>query len=478
MSKERLFGTDGVRGAANVRLTAPLALSLGMAAGDYFLRHAGHASGCAAPAIATRGSSGNLALRRIGQERPFVVVGRDTRLSGDMLEAALAAGLTAMGVDVVNVGIVPTPAIAQIVLATGAAGGTVLSASHNPFQDNGIKFFGPNGRKLPDRVEDEIEATLTRLDTLQKPTGGRIGRIVETREPIGEYVARVAVVMRGLGALPLSGARLVMDCANGAAYEIAPQVFKQLGAEVTLMHADPDGVNINVKCGSTHPQDMAATVRASAAHAGLAFDGDADRVILADENGGLIDGDKMMAIIALSLHAHDALPGNVVVATIMSNVGLEQALSAKGIRLHRTDVGDRYVGEAMDSLGAAVGGEQSGHILLPCVTPTGDGIVTALQVLAVMRETGKSLAELASVVQIGPQLLRNVQVRTRQGWNEDPDIQAAIAAGRARLSNPDWLSVRPSGTEPLIRVMAQGTDVETVVAVVEEICSVVEKKLG
>src|SRR5579884_93518 len=471
MSKERLFGTDGVRGVANETLTAPLALHLGMAAGHWFRAAAPRPTAPAAQAD-------RLAALGLKGDRPFVIIGRDTRLSGDMMEAALAAGLASVGVDVINVGIVPTPAVAQIVLAYGAAAGVVISASHNPFDDNGIKFFGCNGKKLPDRVEDEIEALLSRLETLPRPIGGDIGRVVESDAPVAEYRQRVMATLRSAGAEPLSGLRLVMDCANGAAYQLGPQIFRDLGAELIVLHAEPDGININVHCGSTKPQDMAAKTREAGAHAGLAFDGDADRVMFADERGQIVDGDRMMAIIALHLHAQGKLPGGVVVATIMSNVGLEQALGEHGLRLHRTDVGDRYVAEAMDQLGAAVGGEQSGHILLPHLTPTGDGLVTALQVLAVMHEAGKPLSELASVVQTCPQLLRNVRVRTKQGWREDPDIQGAIEEGRKRLGSPEWLSVRPSGTEPLIRVMAQGTDQATVEEVVESICAVIERKLG
>lgn len=455
MSRERLFGTDGVRGVANVELTAPLAMYLGMAAG--------HWARSAFP----------------DTERPFVFIGRDTRLSGDMLEAALAAGLTALGVDVLYVGVVPTPAVARLVLARGAAAGIVISASHNPFDDNGIKFFGPNGKKLPDSVEDLLEDLLPRLDALPKPTGGGIGRVTETRQPVLQtYLPAVLETVGGAQARPLRGLHLVMDCANGAASELAPRLFSELGATLTVLHAEPNGVNINVQCGSTKPKEMAATVRQVGAQAGLAFDGDADRVMLADEQGEIVDGDRMMAIIALQRAAQGRLPGNVVVATIMSNVGLEQALGTHGIRLYRTDVGDRYVAEAMEALGAVVGGEQSGHILLPDLTPTGDGLVTALQVLAVMQETGKPLSELASVVQTCPQLLKNVVVRTKQGWREDPDIQRAIGLGCERLGSSEWLSVRPSGTEPLIRVMAQGTDKETVEAVVHDICAVVEQKLG
>ncbi len=492
MSNERIFGTDGIRGVANEGLTAKFALELGTAAGYWTRTHPQKIES----RTELQSSGKNPAV-----SRPVVVIGRDTRLSGDMLEAALAAGLASAGIDVVNVGIVPTPAVAQIALALGAAAGVVISASHNPFEDNGIKFFGPDGRKLPDRVEDEIEATLHRLNSLPRPTGGAIGKIVYDRSAVSHYIASVVASISGASASscgadrnleaaagrasmpendkPLAGLRLVADCANGAAYALAPQILRALGAEVFPQHDTPDGVNINVDCGSTHPKAMAEYVRTLGKGAiGLAFDGDADRVMLADENGSIVDGDRMMAIIALHLHAQGRLPGNVVVATIMSNVGLEQALVAQGIRLHRTDVGDRYVAEAMETLGAAVGGEQSGHILLPFITPTGDGLVTALQVLSVMHATGKRLCELASVVQTGPQLLKNVRVRSKQGWREDLDIQQAIADGQLRLGSAEWLSVRPSGTEPLIRVMAQGMDTETVETVVHDICAVVERKLG
>ncbi len=457
MTAQRLFGTDGVRGVANVELTASLALRLGMAAGHWV--------------CGSRIASG-------GAVRPLVVIGRDTRLSGDMLEAAIAAGLASMGVDVVNVDVVPTPAVAQIVLALDAAAGIVISASHNPFEDNGIKFFGPNGKKLPDGIEDELEAITARLDAIALPRGGAIGRIRETREPVQFYLDRVERTAGGRVAAPLRGLSLVMDCANGAAHELAPELFRDLGARVTVIHADPDGVNINVDCGSTRPQSMADHVRATGAVAGLAFDGDADRVLLADERGAIVDGDQMMAILAIHLHDRNELPDDVVVSTIMSNVGLEQALKSRGIRLHRTAVGDRYVAESMDNLGAAIGGEQSGHILLPGLTPTGDGLVTGLHVLRVMRESGRPLSELASVVQTCPQLLKSIRVKSRQGWKDDADIRAAITVGQQRLGSTEWLSVRPSGTEPLIRVMAQGTDREVVESVVHDICAVVERKLG
>ena len=461
MSKERLFGTDGIRGVANRDITASLALKLGMAAGHHV-----HAQALRAEH-----------KTQLGVGKPVVVIGRDTRLSGDMLEAALAAGLTSTGVDVLNVGIVPTPAVAQLVIALHASAGIVISASHNPFEDNGIKFFGSDGKKLADYVEDEIEAILKDMDSLPLPVGGEIGRVHESREPVQIYRETVAASGGGFMIKPLQGLHLVMDCANGAAFEIAPELFTSLGAKLTLIHNTPNGVNINVDCGSTSTKGMAQKVIFSQADAGIAFDGDADRVMLADENGVIVDGDRMMAIIALYLKRQGKLTNNVVVATIMSNVGLEKALEKEGVILHRTDVGDRYVGEAMVKLGAVVGGEQSGHILLPDQTPTGDGLVTALLVLKIVRETGKPLSELAGVVEAYPQRLKSIRVTTRAGWQEDEDILEAIHTNQKRLENPLWLSVRASGTEPLIRVMAQGVDQITVDSVVKNICDVVERKL-
>ena len=455
--RERLIGTDGIRGEANRGLTATLAMLLGKAAGVWIRQH---------PA-----EVGNV-------KRPFVVVGRDTRLSGDMLEAALASGLAAMGVDVRLVGVIPTPGVSQIVLSRGAAAGVVISASHNPFGDNGIKFFGRNGKKLADSVEDEITALLQTIEQAPRPTGGNIGRIYFVAEWGYDYAGRVREAVHTFGERPLEGLHLVMDCANGAAYHCAPDIFSALGAKITLLSADPDGVNINRDCGSTKTASMRAKVKELGASAGVAFDGDADRVMLADSEGHEINGDRMMAIIALHLKRQGKLTANSVVATIMSNVGLEKALDAEGVRLIRTKVGDRYVAEAMEKEGAIVGGEQSGHILLPHVTPTGDGMVTALQVLAVMHETGKSLSELASVVQDYPQRLVSFRVKNLQGWDKDPEIQAAIRAAEARFENPIWLSVRASGTEPLLRVMAQGTDKVVVEEVVEGLCTLLKSKLG
>lgn len=457
MSSQRLFGTDGVRGEANVTLTPQLAMHLGMAAGEWLREKAKEGGQC---------------------DRPEVVVGRDTRLSGAMLQAALAAGFASMGVDVLDVGVVPTPGVAQIVLHRKAAGGAVISASHNPYHDNGIKFFGGDGKKLPDAVEDAIAAHIPLLESLSRATGAEIGRIRADEQPVQEYSQKVKNTLQELGTFPLKGMRIVLDCAHGAAYVVAPQVFQELGAEVFALHTEPNGTNINAECGSTHPERLAEATRQLHAHAGLAFDGDADRVIMADEQGHVVDGDRIMAILALAMARQNRLPGNVVVATIMSNVGLEQALEPYGIRLHRTDVGDRYVAEAMEALGAGLGGEQSGHILIPHLSPAGDGMITGLQTLAVMVQTGKPLSELASVVRTCPQRLRNVRVRDRHAWREDPEILMAIAAAREKLDRAEWLSVRPSGTEPVLRVMAQGTDADVVESVVQEICTLLEKRLG
>jgi phosphoglucosamine mutase len=444
---EPRFGTDGIRGVANEELTAQLALKLGIAAEYVLGKHS---------------------------ENRHVIVGRDTRLSGDMLEAALNAGLSAMGALVTNVGVVPTPAVAQMTILANATAGVVISASHNPFQDNGIKFFGANGKKLSDAVEDEIEAAMAVWETLPKPHGSAIGRILESRELLCSYKERVKSTAGGT----LDGLKLVLDCANGAAYEIAPPLFEELGAEVIAIHTEPDGVNINENCGSTKPADLCAKVREVGAHAGLAFDGDCDRVMMCDEHGEMIDGDRMMAICAVGMKKRGELTNNLVVATIMSNAGLEVALEREGIRLIRTDVGDRYVAEEMGKTDAALGGEQSGHILFPHLIPTGDGMVTGLRVLAEMRETGKPLSELGSMVQTCPQLLRNVRVRSRVGWDEVPEIRQAIEEARAKVTKPEWLSVRASGTEPLIRVMAQDTDKERVEKTVGELVDLIQQHFG
>jgi len=461
---EPSFGTDGVRGVANRELTAAFALRLGIAAAHVLARHA---------------------------DNRHVIVGRDTRISGDMLEAALSAGLASSGCRVMNVGVVPTPAVSHIVVRMNAAAGAVISASHNPYEDNGIKFLGPDGCKLPDGLEVEISGALATAHELPRPTGEAIGRIAdmaeggrvsagnpdgcaETRAPVLGYVTHVAATAGG----PLDGFKLVLDCANGATSSYAPALFADLGAEVHVLNAAPDGMNINRDCGSTAPASMCAAVQAVGAHAGLAFDGDGDRVIMADETGTVVDGDRIMAICATGMKRRGELPNDLVVATIMSNAGFEAYLESRGIRLMRTDVGDRYVAETMVRTGAAVGGEQSGHVIFAQLTRTGDGMVTGLQVLKEMRSSGKPLSELSAPIPVYPQLLRNVRVADRELWRQSPEIQRAIEEARASLGKPEWLSVRASGTEPVVRVMAQGRDAQAVERLVSSLCALIERHGG
>lgn len=439
------FGTDGIRGVANETLTPHLAMVLGMSAA-YVLGH--HSS-----------------------ERHFIV-GRDTRLSGSMLEAGLNAGLSSMGAIPISVGVIPTPAVARLTLLHNAVSGVVISASHNPYEDNGIKFFGNNGKKLSDDVEEEIENAMAEWETLPRPCPAEIGVTLQDGTMRDEYLRTLIDMMD----ISLKGLRIVLDCANGAAYEIAPKLFSELGADVCVIHHEPDGVNINLDCGSTHPAHLSQKTKEYGADAGLAFDGDCDRVMMCDENGDIVDGDKMMAICAVYMRKRHVLNPTAVVATVMSNAGLEVALDQAGIQLIRTDVGDRYVAEEMNRIQALIGGEQSGHILLPQLTPTGDGMVTGLQILKVMIHKEKPLSELASIVQTCPQLLKNVRVKDRLAWKSDPEIQKAINDARAKLSKPEWLSVRPSGTEPLVRVMAQDTDAQLVEDVVHSLCDLISAK--
>jgi phosphoglucosamine mutase len=441
------FGTDGIRGIANEELTAHLTLKLGIAAAYVLGKHS--------------------------TER-HVVVGRDTRLSGDMLCAALSAGMASMGALVTDVGIAPTPAVAQLTLYSGATAGAVISASHNPYTDNGIKFFGADGCKLSDEVEEEIEDAMARWQSLPMPHGTDVGRVTDSHDLVVHYIKQVERTAGGR----LDGLKLVLDCANGATYAIAPRLFRELGAEVVAIHVDPDGVNINERCGSTKPADMCARVTELGADAGLAFDGDGDRVMICDDRGEIVDGDRMMAICAAGMQRRGELSNDVVVATIMSNAGLEVTLESAGIRLIRADVGDRYVAAEMVRSGAALGGEQSGHILFPNLAPTGDGMLTGLRVLYEIKQAGKRLSELARMVETCPQLLKNVRVRDRLGWQQVPEIQEAIASARAKLTKPEWLSVRASGTEPLVRVMAQDTDAARVEDTVNQLCGLIQSRFG
>ncbi|OIQ53227.1 phosphoglucosamine mutase [Neomoorella thermoacetica] len=426
----KLFGTDGVRGVANQGLPPELAFRLGRAG---------------AAVLAGKG------------DRVRVVVGRDTRISGDMLEAALVAGICSVGGQVLKVGIIPTPAVAWLTRDLGADAGVVISASHNPVADNGIKFFSASGYKLPDPVEEEIERlVLAPEDNLPRPVGVDLGGVKEVTEAPERYIAHVcSTAGRGL-----AGMQVVLDCANGAACRVAPAIFQRLGAEVSLLHNVPDGTNINVRCGSTHPESLQAEVVARGAAVGLAFDGDADRVIAVDEKGQVVDGDVIMTILALYRQEQGGLPGGQVVVTVMSNYGLHQALTAAGLRVQQTRVGDRYVLEEMLKSGAVLGGEQSGHIILLEHNTTGDGLITGVQLLQVMAATGKPLSELAAAMPRLPQILVNVRVGDKDAAMASPALQAAVAAAREQLAGRGRVLVRPSGTEPIIRLMVEGPDRE------------------
>lgn len=457
----RLFGTDGVRGIANSdELSPELAFALGQAATR--LAAAGRLFGAAGGAAQAR--------------RPLALIGRDTRRSGTMLGDALAAGIQSAGGDVYQLGVATTPAVAYLTRVLGADFGAVISASHNPAEYNGIKFFSRDGYKLPDAVEDELERLATGgAEGFTRPTGAGVGE-QKALGPSGteRYVQYVAATVP----VSLQGLRVVVDCGHGAAYQLSPAVLRQLGAEVIVIGGDPDGMNINAGCGSTHPEALQAAVRQHGAHAGIAHDGDADRCIAVDERGELVDGDRIMAVCALDLHARGALKGDTVVATVMSNMGLEVLLRQHGIRLLRTRVGDRYVLEEMLKAGASLGGEQSGHIIFLDHSTTGDGILTAAQLLGCMARAGRPLSELAGQMQRFPQVLENVRVRVRDGWAENPAIAAAIQAAATALGDRGRVLVRPSGTEPLIRVMLEGPDLEELRRMAGQIKEVIAAELA
>lgn len=444
----RFFGTDGIRGLTNsAPMTAEVAMRVGMAAGRHFLR---------------------------GDHKHRVVVGKDTRLSGYMLENAMVAGFTAVGMDVVQVGPMPTPAVALLTRSMRADLGVMISASHNPYHDNGIKLFGPDGFKLSDEDEIAIEDLLDAAPVLAQPADiGRARRIEDAR---GRYIHAVK------GSLPesvrLDGLKIVIDCANGAAYNTAPTALWELGAEVITIGVSPNGKNINDHCGSTHPQLLCETVVASGADIGIALDGDADRLIVVDEHGTIVDGDQIMAALGLSWHAAGRLRGGGIVATIMSNLGLERRLQAEGLSLERTNVGDRYVLERMRSGGFNVGGEQSGHMILIDHATTGDGTIAALQLLAALIDSGKPASEFLRLFDRVPQLLKNVRYAKGQKPLDAASVKAAIADGERELSGTGRIVIRPSGTEPVIRVMAEGDNGDTVTAVVDRICEAVEKAAG
>ncbi len=423
------FGTDGVRGTVNRHpMTAEFALALGRAAGHVLTRHLGH--------------------------RPHILIGKDTRLSGYMIESALCSGLTAQGMNVLLVGPVPTPAVAYLTRSLRADAGVMLSASHNPAGDNGIKFFGADGFKLPDHVELEIEVNIDDLPAL--PDALDIGKAKRVDDARGRYIEFLKASMpRGLR---LDGLKVVVDCANGAAYDVAPTILRELGCEVIAMHHQPDGYNINHECGSTHPESMMERVLASGADIGLALDGDADRLIACDGNGCIIDGDRVIAILAEHAHRHGQLSGGGVVTTIMSNMGLERYLADMGLTMHRAAVGDRYVLKMMRDTGCNIGGEQSGHMILLDFNTTGDGLMTALQLLTAMLEQDKPLADMAADMALFPQKLWNIRLSERKDVMADSKVQAMVSDAEERLNGCGRINVRMSGTEPLLRIMVEAED--------------------
>jgi phosphoglucosamine mutase len=442
----KYFGTDGIRGRTNASVLTPeIAMKAGMAAGRIFTH---------------------------GQHRHRVVIGKDTRLSGYMIESALVSGFTAVGMDVFQFGPLPTPAVAMLTRSLRADLGVMITASHNPYQDNGIKFFGPDGHKLSDEVEAQIEKLMDGGLETGLATGGAIGRAKRIDDSQARYIEFAKRTFPRN--LRLDGLRIVIDCAHGAAYKVAPEVLWELGADIVPIGVTPDGTNINLDCGSTTPEAMCEKVREMRADFGIALDGDADRVVMADELGRIIDGDQILALIARSWSASGRLKGGGVVGTVMSNAGLDRYLKSLSLGLARAPVGDRYVLEEMKKGGFNVGGEQSGHIILSDFSTTGDGLIAALQVLAVLAEEHKSASEAAHLYEPLPQVLENVRFRKGSPL-EDAKVKSSIDDGNARLGASGRILVRKSGTEPLIRVMAEGDDESLVRAVVRQIAAAIEE---
>ena len=447
----RLFGTDGVRGKANEALTAEVALDVAVAAAHV--------------------------LAEIGEFRghtPFAVVGRDPRASGEFLEAAVVAGLASAGVNVIRLGIVPTPGVAFLTADSGADLGVMLSASHNPMPDNGIKFFSRGGNKLDDELENAIESRIG--ESWARPTGAGVGRVTVDEHRVEDYISHL---VNSLGRpVSLEGLKVVVDCANGAGYIAAPAAFEAQGAEVVRIHATPDGLNINENCGSTHMDSLRSTVLAEHADIGIALDGDADRCLAVDAAGRIVDGDQILAILALALHEAGGLKNDTVVATVMSNLGFVQAMQAAGLTVEQTRVGDRYVLEAMRAGGFSLGGEQSGHVVLSEHATTGDGVLTALQLMSRMAEKRASLADLASVMHRLPQVLINVPGVDKSRADTDEVLLAAVAAAEADLGRSGRVLLRPSGTESLVRVMVEAESYEAANDVATRLADVVKSSLS
>lgn len=447
----KLFGTDGIRGVANVELTAELAFQTGQ--------------------------SGAYVLTKQTEHRPRILIGKDTRKSGDMLEAALTAGLCSMGAKVISLGIIPTPAVAYLTRLYGADAGVVISASHNPCEYNGIKFFNSEGYKLKDEIENEIEAYILgekKIDEL--PTHGKIGYVATNHNAVEDYVNFAVSTID----CRLDGMKIAIDCANGASYQTAFKALNKLGASVEAIHNTPDGVNINAMCGSTHMESLQSYVTSIGADVGLAFDGDADRILAVDEKGNIIDGDQIMAACAKHMKDSGNLQKDTLVATVMSNLGLFIAGEKEGINIPRTKVGDRYVLEEMLDKGYVLGGEQSGHIIFLEHNTTGDGLVSALQFLAVLKKTGQTASEAAGLVKVLPQVLCNAKVKpeNKNTYMENEKIAGIINDLEAEFDGAGRVLIRPSGTEPLVRVMIEGSDIDYITKKAQDLAELIEKVLG
>jgi len=442
----KLFGTDGIRGVANTELTPELALALGSAAASTL---------------------------RNGAKRPKVVLGRDTRVSGDMLASAMAAGFLSAGVDVVRGRVLPTPAVAYLVRKLGCAAGAVISASHNPMQDNGIKFFGPDGFKLSDAQEEEIERSLT--VERPRPTGPEVGRLHFVPEADDLYISHALEALEGRS---LEGLKVVIDCANGAAHSTSPEAFRRAGAQVWTIGCEPNGININLDCGSLFPEKLAQEVLNRSAHLGLSHDGDADRLIAVDESGRIVDGDQMLAALAIELKDQGRLPGDLVASTIMANLGFHRSMQQAGIEVIETAVGDRFVIEAMRKNGASVGGEQSGHLIFLDFSTTGDGLVTGLRLAGLMASSRKPLSEIAAVVQRYPQSMINVRVVDKARLIDSEGLWQAVEDAKSKLGANGRVLVRPSGTEPLVRVMVEAEHPAQADEIAQHLADVVKEHLG
>lgn len=447
----RLFGTDGVRGEANRELTAELAYKLGRAAALFF--------------------------RKDDDKDCTIFIGRDTRISGPMFEAALSSGICSAGGKAIIAGIIPTPAIAYLAKKYEAKAGIVISASHNPFHDNGIKFFGGDGYKLPDKVEDELAAIVTQIgmkDEFPRALGKDIGTVEYRHDLVHDYIDYVASTVN----IKLDGLKIVLDCANGAAYEAMPAVLRRLGAQPVVINDNPDGININDNCGSTHLEDLQKEVLLHKADIGIAHDGDADRCLCVDEKGRLIDGDHIIAACAIAMKKKEKLRGDTVVSTVMANIGFHKVLKENGCKVEITAVGDRYVLENMKKNNYNLGGEQSGHVIFTDFATTGDGLITALQVLAHMVENKVKASQIIDTMISYPQFLFNVKVASKNGWEDNPEIKKAIKAGEEKLGSDGRILVRASGTEPLIRVMAEGPDQKQLEILCKEIGQVIKAQQG